>query len=150
MPEENELPFWRRKPLERMTREEWESLCDGCARCCVIRYEDEDTGEYLETDVVCKLLDLQTCACTNYPQRSRLVPTCLTLTPRLVKELAWMPKTCAYRLIAEGKPLFWWHHLVSGSRETVHEAGISVRAKFISERDVPPDELENHIIDPDG
>jgi uncharacterized cysteine cluster protein YcgN (CxxCxxCC family) len=146
---EPELPFWQRKPLNKMTRAEWESLCDGCARCCIIRYEDEDTGEFLNTDVVCKLLDLDSCRCTHYGDRSRLVPTCLTLTPKLVNNLPWMPETCAYRLLAEGKPLAGWHPLVSGRSETVFEAGISVHGWVISEREIPPDELEDHIIDPD-
>jgi uncharacterized protein len=146
---DNNQPFWRTTPLEKMTREQWESLCDGCARCCMIKFEDIDTGEIFYTDAVCSLLDIETCKCGNYPQRSRLVPTCLVLTPDLIKQLKWMPETCAYRLLSEGKPLFWWHPLVSGNPNTVHEAGISVRGKVISEKDIPADELENHIIDPE-
>jgi len=132
-----------------MTREQWESLCDGCARCCTIKYEDTDSGEIFYTDAVCHLLDLETCKCGNYPNRSRLVPTCLVLTPDLIKQLKWMPETCTYRLLAEKKPLKWWHPLVSGNPNTVHEAGISVRGKVVSEKDIPEDELEDHIIDPD-
>jgi uncharacterized cysteine cluster protein YcgN (CxxCxxCC family) len=145
--ENNELPFWKRKKLEEMTREEWESLCDGCARCCLYKLEDEETGEIYYTNVVCRLLDTYRCRCTAYSERSTLMPTCLTLTPETVRELRWMPKTCAYRLIAEGKDLEWWHPLVSGSPETVHEAGISVRWRTQAEKDVDMDNLEDYIVD---
>lgn len=141
----NDLPFWQRKPLKRLTRSEWESLCDGCARCCLVKYEDAETGKVMYTDVACYLLDLDTCLCGDYANRSRLVPTCLWLTPRLVKELDWIPPTCAYRLLAEGKPLEWWHPLVSGDPDTVHRAGISVRHRVFSEKDIPENELEDHI-----
>ena len=144
---ENELPFWKRKTMEEMTREEWESLCDGCARCCLYKLEDEDTGEIYYTNVVCRLLDTHRCRCTAYNERSRLMPTCLVLTPDLVRQLRWMPKTCAYRLIAEGKDLEWWHPLVSGDPNTVHEAGISVRYRTQSEKDVDMDNLEDYIVD---
>jgi len=144
----NDTPFWQRKTLDEMTREEWESLCDGCARCCIVKFEDEDTKEILYTDVVCRLLDIERCRCTAYGDRSRLVPTCLVLTPDLVRSLKWMPETCAYRLIAEGKPLAWWHPLVSGDPNTVHQAGISVRGKVISEKGMTDEELEEHIIEP--
>jgi len=143
-----EAPFWERKTLNEMTREEWESLCDGCARCCIVKFEDEDTKEILYTDVVCKLLDIEKCRCTNYSDRSRLVPTCLMLTPDLVKSLKWMPDICAYRLLAEGKPLQWWHPLVSGNQNTVHEAGISVRGNVVSEKFMSEAEIEEHIIEP--
>lgn len=144
----NDTPFWQRKTLDEMTREEWESLCDGCARCCIVKFEDEDTKEILYTDVVCRLLDIERCRCTAYGDRSRLVPTCLVLTPDLVRSLKWMPETCAYRLIAEGKPLAWWHPLVSGDPNTVHQAGISVRGKVLSEQGMTDEELEEHIIEP--
>lgn len=143
----NELPFWKRKTLEEMTREEWESLCDGCARCCLYKLEDEDTGEVYYTNVVCRLLDTHRCRCTAYEDRSRLMPTCLTLTPDMARQLKWMPKTCAYRLVAEGKDLEWWHPLVSGSLETVHEAGISVRWMTQAEKDVDMENLEDYIIE---
>lgn len=141
------LPFWKRKKLEEMTREEWESLCDGCARCCLYKLEDEDTGEIYYTNVVCRLLDTFRCRCTQYSERSKLMPTCLTLSPDMVRQLRWMPKTCAYRLIAEGKDLEWWHPLVSGDPNTVHEAGISVRWRTQAEKDVDMDQLEDYIVD---
>ena len=138
-------PFWKTTPLDQMTKEEWESLCDGCARCCLHKLEDVETGEIAQTNVACRLLDLGSCQCTNYPERSRLVPDCITLTPDLVGKLSWMPKTCAYRMLAEGRDLAWWHPLVSGDPETVHQAGISVRGRAISERRAG--DLEDHIVD---
>ncbi len=141
------LPFWKRKTLEEMTRQEWESLCDGCARCCLYKLEDEDTGEIYYTNVVCRLLDTHRCQCTAYTERARLMPTCLVLTPTLVRQLRWMPKTCAYRLVAEGKDLAWWHPLVSGSPDTVHQAGISVRYQTQAEDAVDMDHLEDYIVD---
>jgi hypothetical protein len=120
-------PFWRSKPLEAMTDREWESLCDGCGRCCLVKLEDEDTGEIAYTDVGCTLLDSDTCRCRDYENRQALVPDCVRLTPATVRMLSWLPPTCAYRLLAEGRDLYWWHPLVSGDPETVHTAGISVR-----------------------
>ena len=143
----DKLPFWKRKSLEDMTRQEWESLCDGCARCCLYKLEDEDTGEIYYTNVVCRLLDVHRCQCTAYIERASLMPTCLVLTPSLVRQLRWMPKTCAYRLVAEGKDLAWWHPLVSGSPDTVHQAGISVRYRTQAEKDVDMDNLEDYIVD---
>ena len=141
----SDRPFWQNKKLDEMTPQEWESLCDGCAQCCIIKFEDVDTKEIFYTDVVCQLLDLGTCRCSRYIERSRLVPTCLALTPDLVRQLKWMPATCAYRLLAEGKPLPWWHPLVSGNPGTVHRAGASVIGKVISEIEIPENELEDHI-----
>ncbi|MAZ03869.1 MAG: hypothetical protein CMN56_12090 [Sneathiella sp.] len=141
----SERPFWETVALEDMTSEQWESLCDGCAKCCLLKLEDEDTLELAYTDVACRLLDLGTCACTRYPERSRLVPDCVTITPDIIPKLHWMPKTCGYRLLSEGKPLPWWHPLVSGDPETVHQAGISVRGRVISERRAG--DLEDHIVD---
>ena len=143
-----EKSFWLEKSLREMNQEEWEALCDGCARCCIVKFEDVDTKEIFLTDVVCQLLDIAHCCCSNYPQRSQLVPTCLVLTPELVEQLSWMPETCAYRLLAESKPLAWWHPLVSGNRRSVHETGISVRGKVVSEKYLSEEELEDHIIDP--
>ncbi len=145
--DKRDLPFWKTKTMEEMTREEWESLCDGCARCCLYKLEDEDTGEIYYTNVVCRLLDTNRCRCTAYTERQTLMPTCLVLTPQMVRELNWMPTTCAYRLIAEGKDLEWWHPLVSGDPNTVHEAGISVRSRTIAEEDVDMENLEDFIVE---
>ena len=112
-----------------MSEAEWESLCDGCGKCCLIGLEDEDTGEIYLTDVACKLLDGASCQCSNYPERAKFVPDCVKLTPENVPGLSWLPKTCAYRLVSEGRPLFWWHPLLSGDPETVHTARASVRGK---------------------
>ena len=139
-------PFWETKTLAEMTRDEWESLCDGCARCCLHKYEDQDSGEIFNTRVVCRLLDEERCRCTSYHDRHRYVPECLYLEPSQVEEFHWLPSTCAYRTVYEGRPLPWWHHLVSGSLDTVHEAGISVRGKVISEDHVHPDGWDEHII----
>ena len=130
MPEDE---FWRHKSLEEMSREEWESLCDGCARCCLIKLEDEKSGEIDYTDIACRLLDHGLCRCTKYAQRTTLVPDCVDLTPQSVRTLTWLPSTCAYRLLAEGEDLQWWHPLVSGDPDTVHIAGISVRGRIVSE-----------------
>jgi uncharacterized cysteine cluster protein YcgN (CxxCxxCC family) len=130
---DREAPFWRRKSLAEMTKEEWESLCDGCAKCCLNKLEDAETGEIIYTDVACRLLDLKSCRCRDYPRRKRLVPDCEILTPEAVRRFKWLPSTCAYRLLAEGKDLYWWHPLVSGDPESVHRAGVSVRGRAVSE-----------------
>ena len=132
----DDLPFWKRKTLHEMTLEEWESLCDGCGRCCLIKLEDEDTGEIVHTRVSCALLNLRTCRCRDYDKRHVKVPDCVSLTPDKARDLDWLPETCAYRVVARGGDLAWWHPLVSGSTETVHEAGISVREFAISEKRV--------------
>jgi uncharacterized protein len=126
-------PFWETKTLEQMTAQEWESLCDGCGRCCLVRFEDEDTGEIIPTRVACRLLDTQTCACTNYRHRRRYVPDCIKLTPHKIEDLTWMPHSCAYRRLFEGRGLASWHPLVSGDPESVHRAGVSVRGLVLSE-----------------
>ena len=140
-------PFWKTKTLAQMTQAEWESLCDGCGRCCLNKLEDEETGKYYYTDVGCRLLDGETCRCRDYPNRQALVDDCERLTPENVSQLGWLPPSCAYRLIAEGKDLYWWHPLVSGDPETGHSAGVSVRGRVQgSETDVPDDQLENHVV----
>jgi uncharacterized cysteine cluster protein YcgN (CxxCxxCC family) len=122
-------PFWREKTLEQLSPREWESLCDGCGRCCLVKLIDEDTDEIHYTDIGCKLFDADKCACKDYRNRRDKVPDCIKLTPDQVRTLPWLPPTCGYRLVAEGKDLAWWHPLVSGRPETVHEAGISTRGR---------------------
>ncbi len=139
-------PFWRTKTLAEMTPEEWESLCDGCAKCCLVKLEDEDTGEIDPTDVACRLLDLGTCRCGDYANRKRKVPDCVILSPDNVGELRWMPATCAYRLVHEGKDLYPWHHLVCGDRDAVHREGVSIKGRVVSERDVADEDLPDHVI----
>ncbi len=138
--------FWETKTLFEMDTAEWESLCDGCARCCLHKLEDEDSGEVAYTAVVCRYLDEPECRCTEYEKRTVLVPDCVQLTPIGALDYAWLPKSCAYRTIAEGRPLEWWHPLVSGNPDTVHEAGISIRGKCVSETHVHPDGYEEQII----
>ena len=137
-------PYWQHKTLGQMTRDEWEALCDGCGRCCLNKLEDESTGEIHHTDIACRLLDPETCRCSSYENRKHFVPECQILTHRNLKKYSWLPSTCAYRLLHEGKQLQWWHPLVSGNPETVHDAGISVRDRVISEREC--DDLENHVV----
>ncbi len=140
-------PFWQGRALEDFSQAEWESLCDGCGRCCLVKLEDEDTGEIHFTDLGCKLLDGETCRCSDYRRRRQRVRDCLKLTPSSVRSLPWLPPTCAYRLVAEGRNLAWWHPLVSGSSETVHEAGISVRGRVAAlETEVKLDDYPNYIV----
>ena len=140
-----DAPFWKTKSLAEMTEAEWESLCDGCARCCLHKLEDVDTGEVHYTSVVCRYLG-RDCRCTHYSQRQKLVPECIDLNADKLAELPWLPTTCAYRLLAEGEDLPDWHPLVSGDAGSVHAAGISVRGKTIDERYVHPDDYEARII----
>jgi len=140
-------PFWQTKTLADMSEVEWESLCDGCGRCCLNKLEDWDTGEIFFTDVVCWLFDAGSCRCRDYPNRHERVADCIALTPENAGELSWLPPTCAYRLLAEERDLYWWHPLVSGDPETVHVAGISVRGRTLSEADVPDTELEDHVVE---
>jgi hypothetical protein len=138
------LPFWRAKTLDAMTRAEWESLCDGCGRCCLHKLRDEDTERLAFTNVACRLLDGDTCRCKDYANRKRRVPDCVKLTPARVAAVDWLPPTCAYRLVRDGQDLPWWHPLVSGRPETVHEAGVSVRGRVVAERDAG--DFEDHVV----
>lgn len=137
--------FWETKTLAEMTTAEWESLCDGCGKCCLIKLEDEDTGELALTRAVCDLIDLDTCRCTRYSERCTLVPDCLDLKQHDFTEYHWMPSTCAYRLLIDGKPLPDWHPLISGTTASVKEAGASIGSYAIKESQV--DDLEDHIIE---
>jgi uncharacterized cysteine cluster protein YcgN (CxxCxxCC family) len=139
-------PFWK-KPLEALTRAEWERLCDGCGRCCLVKLEDEDTGRIHYTDVACRLLEAGACRCSNYGHRRERVPDCVKLTPQTVRTIPWLPPTCAYRLRAEGRDLPSWHPLMSGDPESVHRAGVSVRGRIGAiEDDVPAQDLPDYIV----
>ena len=140
------MKFWETKTLRQMSSEEWESLCDGCARCCLHKLEDQESEEVFYTDVACQYLEQDACRCTEYQDRNRLVPNCVWLTPDDVDTFHWLPTTCAYRLIAEGQALPSWHPLVSGRAESVHEAGISVAGRCVSEAFVHDEDFEDRII----
>ena len=137
-------PFWETKTLEDMSAAEWESLCDGCGLCCLIRFEDEVTGEVIPTRVSCRLLDNDLCRCKDYANRKVYVPDCIKLTPWNIEALQWMPLSCAYRRLYEGRPLPRWHPLITGDPESVHKAGVSVRGQIISESSLadPDDALD--------
>ncbi len=139
--------FWETTPLDKLDRAQWESLCDGCGKCCVHKLEDEVTGELFPTNVACRLLDRRNARCTNYRQRHAFVPDCVRLTPAKLATIDWLPSSCAYRLVADGKLLPEWHHLVCGDPEAIHRAGQSVRGWTISEDDAG--DLEHHLIDRD-
>jgi uncharacterized cysteine cluster protein YcgN (CxxCxxCC family) len=137
-------PFWKTKSMAEMSPSEWESLCDGCGKCCLEKLQDADTGEICHTNVACKLLDTESCRCRDYRNRHRIVATCRKLTPQNVRRLTWLPSTCAYRLLAFGQPLADWHPLVCGDREQVHEAGQSARGRAVPARSAG--RLEAHIV----
>ncbi len=140
--------FWERFPLEDLTPDEWEALCDNCGRCCLRKLEDADTGEVEYTNVVCRLFDADNCTCGQYALRKQLVPDCVILTPENLERIAyWMPATCAYRLLHEGQPLFDWHPLVSGRPESVREAGISMHNRVVHEFEVEEEDLEHYIVE---
>ena len=137
--------FWEWKPLDAMTRDEWESLCDGCGKCCLHKLEDEDTGAIHPTNVACRLLDRDKARCTDYRRRKAFVPDCVRLTPTKLRTIAWLPASCAYRLVEAGKPLPEWHHLLTGDRDSIHRAGMSVAGKVVSEDEVG--DLEHFVVD---
>ncbi len=140
--------FWERKPLSKLTGKEWEALCDGCGKCCLNKLEDEDTGHVALTRVACRLLDDSTCRCTQYDIRHQFVPECIVLRPdNLDSHAYWMPQTCAYRLVWQGQPLPDWHPLISGTPESVHRAGVSVRGWTVSEFETAEEDWEDHIIE---
>ena len=139
-------PFWETKKLHELNEDEWESLCDGCAKCCVHKLEDEDTGEVHYTHVACRMLDVNTCRCMDYPNRHETVPDCAVLPANKPELFLWMPDTCAYRLIYEGKPLPDWHPLITGNPASVHEHGASARKKLIPEFLVDEENLEKYIV----
>ena len=139
-------PFWKRLSLEEMSVAEWESLCDGCGRCCLNKLESEETGEIIWTNVACALMDDETCRCGDYQNRSARVPDCIQLTPETVRALTWLPATCGYRLIREGRDLYWWHPLVSKDPDSVHMAGISVRGMTVSEEGIAVEDYENYLV----
>lgn len=141
------LPFWKTKTLDTLSREEWESLCDGCGRCCLVKLEEEETGEIHYTNVACRMLDCTSGHCKDYAQRKRHVPDCVTLTPDIVRSVDWLPPSCAYRLMAEGRELYWWHPLVSGDPQTIYAAGVSVRGRVAcSDKDMAHKGWERHIV----
>ncbi len=145
----NEPPFWE-KPLSELTHDQWEAICDGCAQCCLIKLSDTDSGELAYTDVVCHLLDLDTCRCTRYEKREIFVPTCYALTIEGLETFDWVPRSCAYRRLWEGRGLPAWHPLLSGDPEGAHKAGVSARCiARVSEQDVSPDDLLDHMLDED-
>lgn len=138
--------FWERFPLEALSDEEWEALCDGCGRCCLMKLEDEDSGEIVTLDVACQLLDIDSCRCSDYSNRFRHVPGCTRLDLDNLQAFRWLPRSCAYRRLYEGRGLAEWHPLVSGDPASVHRAGISIARFAVPEASVPEDELEEHII----
>ena len=144
-PSSGQAPFWE-QPLASLDRGQWEALCDGCGRCCLHKLEDEETGILYPTNVACKLLDRKNGRCTDYQHRKALVADCVVLDRKKLGSMDWLPETCAYRLRAKGEPLREWHYLISGSRETVHEAGQSTRGWTVSEVDAG-DNLEFHVVE---
>ncbi|MGH1331225.1 MAG: YcgN family cysteine cluster protein [Paracoccaceae bacterium] len=140
--------FWEKQTMGQMNSAEWEALCDGCGKCCLNKLEDPDTGEVALTRVACKLLDDQSCRCSQYDIRRQIVPECIVLSPGTIADHAyWMPQTCAYRLVYEGKPLPHWHPLISGDPDSVHAAGVSVQGMTVPEFELLEDEWEEHIIE---
>ena len=142
-----DLPFWKTKTLPEMSETEWESLCDGCGKCCLVKLEDEETNDLYVTRLHCKLFDTKTCQCSDYPNRKKYVPICVKLTPEIVATVDWLPQTCAYRLVHEGKDLYDWHHLISGDPKAIHSAGYSCRNKTRTEEGVDDEDAFDYVID---
>jgi uncharacterized cysteine cluster protein YcgN (CxxCxxCC family) len=142
--EDDPRPFWKTTPLDQMTDTQWESLCDGCGRCCLHKLRDEDTEELAFTNVACRLLDLGTCQCSDYAHRQRHVPDCVRLTPGALPDIDWLPPSCAYRLVADGQDLPDWHHLRSGTTDSVHQARASVRGRAVAEGAVG--DWQDHVV----
>ncbi len=140
--------FWEKKSLDKMSPDEWEALCDGCGKCCLNKLEDEETGDVALTRVACRLFDDSTCRCAQYEIRHQFVPECIVMTPATIDQHAyWLPETCAYRLLREGKPLFNWHPLISGTPDSVHQARVSVQHRTVPEFEVDDDDWEDYIIE---
>ena len=146
----SEKPFWETKTLRQMSRQEWESLCDGCGKCCLLKLEDEDTGAIAYTRLHCRLFDAATCRCRDYENRQSSVPDCVQLTPAKLAAMQWLPTSCAYRLVHEGSPLPEWHHLVCGDPNRIHALGHSVRGRTVSEDEVFEEDQIDWIIDWEG
>jgi len=140
--------FWETIPLRQMTPEEWEAVCDGCGKCCLNKLEDADTGEVFFTNIACRLFDDSTCRCGNYAIRKSLVPECVVLTPATLDNISyWMPKSCAYRRLNEGRGLAAWHPLITGDPQSVHRAGASVQGRTLPEFEIAEEDWEDHIIE---
>lgn len=139
--------FWKTKKLTEMTPAEWESLCDGCAICCLYKLQDEETEEVYYTDVACRLLDMKQCRCKAYTERTSLMPTCVLLTPELLERISWLPASCAYRRVKEGLDLEWWHPLISGKPGLVHKVGLSIRGKAVPEEEADMENLDDRVVD---
>lgn len=145
-----DLPFWKTKTLDQMDGAEWESLCDGCGKCCVVKLEDEDTKELAYTRLHCRLFDGSSCQCSDYVNRRKHVPDCVQLTPEIVRTVDWLPRTCAYLLVHEGKDLPGWHHLICGDRQRIHDTGHSIRGRTVSEDTVFEEDEIDWVIDWEG
>lgn len=140
--------FWETKQLDQMNKAEWEAVCDGCGKCCLNKLEDEDTGDVALTRVACRLLDNETCLCTQYPIRHQFVPECIVLTPKTIEDnMYWLPRTCGYRLLYEGRPLYDWHPLIAGTPDAIHAAGVTMQGRTVPEFEVDEDDWEDHIIE---
>ncbi|GAA5013714.1 YcgN family cysteine cluster protein [Acinetobacter puyangensis] len=138
--------FWQKFSIDELNHAEWEALCDGCGLCCLVKLEDAETEEVAYTKVACKLLDCQTAACSDYVHRKQHVPDCIQLTPALLKQIKWLPSTCAYRRVYEGKDLPRWHYLISGDQQSVIKAKKSAAKRCISETQIHEDDIEDYIV----